>query len=71
MPSRTCQAGDTVFVRATVIEAASDYFQILIDDGKFMSITSWAPACEVARFEDIGQLKPIRRGWPRSRQPER
>lgn len=61
MPSRSCQAGDTVFIRATVIEAGSDYFQVLVDDGKYLSITSWVPAGECSKHEDIGQLKPIRR----------
>jgi hypothetical protein len=63
LPSRGCQEGDTVYVRATVLAAGSDYFQVLIDDGHRLSITSWVPAGECARHEDIGRLKPIvRRG---------
>lgn len=63
MPSRSCQAGDTVVIRGTVIEAGSDYFQVLIDDGRKLSITTWVPAGECAKPEDVHRLKPIiRRG---------
>lgn len=61
MPSRSCQAGDTVVIRGTVIEAGSDYFQVLIDDGFQLSITTWVPARECAKPEDMHLLKPIRR----------
>lgn len=59
MPSRNCQAGDTILIRGTVIEAGSDYFQVLIDDGKYLSITTWVPARECAKPEDVKLLKPI------------
>lgn len=63
MPSRRCQAGDTVVVRATVLQAASDALQVVFDDGYALSITAWVPARECARIEDVGLLKPIiRRG---------
>ena len=61
MPSRSCQEGDTVFIRATVLMAASDFFQVLIDDGQAVAITTVVPARECARHEDIGRLRPIRR----------
>ncbi len=61
MPSRNCKAGDIVFVRATVIEAASDAFQVLFDDGGQFSETRWVPARECAKLEDLGLMKPIRR----------
>ena len=61
MPSGKCQAGDTVYVRATVLLAASDFFQVLIDDGTAIAITTWVPSRECARHEDIGELRPIRR----------
>ncbi len=61
MPSRSCQAGDTVFIRATVLEAGSDYFQVLIDDGLKFSITAWVPAVECAPAAEVHLLKPIRR----------
>lgn len=61
MPSRNCLPGDTIYIRATVLEAGSDYFQVLVDDGKYLAITSWVPAGECARHQDIGRLKPIRR----------
>src|SRR5579872_2866422 len=32
MPQRTYQAGDVVFVRATVLEACDDYFKLRIED---------------------------------------
>jgi hypothetical protein len=65
MPSRMMQAGDTGYIRMTVVEAGADYFQVLVDDGVAMSITSWVPARECARLEDIGELRPIRRANPR------
>jgi hypothetical protein len=55
------QAGDEVFVRATVLEACSDAFQIRIQDFPTMTITAWAPRSEVAKAEDIVLLKPMRR----------
>lgn len=61
MPSRICQEGDTVFVRATVLVAADDYFQVRIDDGVAMVLTTWVPARECAKHEDIEELRPIRR----------
>jgi len=61
MPSRSCQEGDTVFIRATVVSAGSDFFQVLIDDGELLSITAWVPARECAKPADIGRLKPIHR----------
>jgi hypothetical protein len=61
MPSRNCQAGDTIFVRATVLEAGSNYFQVLIEDNSTLSVTAYVPASECAKHEDIGQLKPIHR----------
>lgn len=61
MPYRNYQVGDQVFVRATVLEACSDLFQIRIEDVGSVAMTTWAPASEIAKVEDIGQLKPIRR----------
>ena len=61
MPSRKCQAGDTVFVRAKVLEAGSTYFQVVIEDNFTLAVTAYVPASECARHEDIGELKPIRR----------
>lgn len=61
MPSRKCHAGDTVFVRGTVLEAASDGFQVTFDDGVMFGVTVWVPARECARLEDVGELRPIRR----------
>ncbi len=61
MPSRSCQAGDTVVIRGTVIEAGSDNFQVLIDDGRKLAITTWVPASECAKPEDVHKLKPITR----------
>jgi hypothetical protein len=64
MPYRKCKAGDTVFVRALVIEAASDYFQVQIE-GDAYGVTVWVPAGECALQPDVGELKPIRRANPR------
>lgn len=61
MPSRNCQVGDTVVVRATVIEHWGDVLQVRVEDRK-MAITFWTPASEVARAEDAGSLPTP--SWP-------
>lgn len=61
MPSRSCQEGDTVFIRATVLLAGEGFFQVLIDDGQAMSVTTWVPSRECAKHADIVELRPIRR----------
>jgi hypothetical protein len=58
MPYRKCQKGDTVFVRATVIEAAPDVFQVRFEDSR-MAVTTWVPSCECARLADLAEL-PLR-----------
>ena len=58
MHSWKYRPGDTVFVRAIVVECHPDYFQVCIQDDSTMSITSWVPIGELARREDIDQLKP-------------
>jgi hypothetical protein len=63
MPYRKCQAGDTVFVRALVLEACSDAFQVRIEDDR-MALTTWVPSSECALAADIGELKPPRRASP-------
>jgi hypothetical protein len=65
LPSGKCLPGDTVYVRAQLLQAGSDGFQILIDDGVRLSITTWVPARECAKLEDIGELKPPRSANPR------
>ena len=69
MPSLKCLPGDTICVRATVIEACSDAFQVVVDDGTSMAITCWVPVSECARHEDVHLLKPPRRrtAWHRDR----
>lgn len=57
-----CRAGDVIFVRAVVLEAASDCFQVRFDDGGYYVLTTWVPAGECAKAEDIGELRPIRGG---------
>jgi hypothetical protein len=64
MPYRKCQAGDTVVVRAFVLEACSDAFQVRFE-GDGMTFTTWVPASECALIADVGDLKPIRRANPR------
>lgn len=65
MPSRSCREGDTIYIRATVVSAGVGFFQVLIDDGVALAITTWVPSRECARHEDIAELKPIirRRGY--------
>jgi hypothetical protein len=65
MPFRKILPGDTVYLRATALQVASDGLQVVIDDGVKFGLTVWVPAGECARLEDIGELKPIRRSNPR------
>lgn len=66
MPPHSHLPGDTIYIRATVVEAGTDYCQVLVDDGKCLSITQWVPASECARREDLAiKLKPPRRANPR------
>lgn len=60
MPSRLYQAGDVVFVRAVVIDPCADLFQIRIEDYPKFAITTWVPASEIAKPQDIERLKPLR-----------
>ena len=62
MPYRGYQKGDQVFIRATVLEACSDCFQVRIEDFPTVTITTWAPVSEIAKAEHIILLKPMRRG---------
>jgi len=41
-----------------VVTPGSDCFQVVIDDGVRLAITTWVPAAECAKAEDIGSLKP-------------
>lgn len=61
MPYRTVLAGEMVFVRATVLHACSDTFQLRIEDFPKYSFTIWAPVSEIARAHDIGRLLPSKR----------
>ncbi len=61
MGVRKMQAGDTVFVRATALEVWSDVAQIRIEDHPALAVTLWVPASEVARVEDLADLRPPRR----------
>jgi hypothetical protein len=61
MPYRTYQSGETVYIRATVLQACSDAFQVRIEDYPNLTITTWAPVSEIAKPEDIARLRPVRR----------
>lgn len=61
MPSRKCLPGDEVYIRAVVLQACSDMFQVRIEDFPSVVITTWAPASEIARAEDIAELLLHRR----------
>jgi hypothetical protein len=62
MPYRNVLAGDTVFIRATVLEANEDLCKVVIEDiGNMLAITTFAPSSEVAKFADLDRLKPVRR----------
>lgn len=61
MGVRKMQAGDTVFVRATALEVWSDVAQVRIEDHPSLAVTLWVPASEVARVEDLAEMRPPRR----------
>lgn len=52
--------GDIVFIRAVVIEAMPDLFQVRIEDFPNLSITTYVPASEIAKLDDIDGLKPTK-----------
>lgn len=56
VPYRDVQNGDMVFVRAQVLQACSDAFQVQVCDFPFMTVTCWVPARECSKVEDIGRL---------------
>lgn len=60
MPYWSITEGDTVFVRALVIEAASNGCRVVIEDPQWKT-TIWVPPSELARRQDIDELRPIRR----------
>jgi hypothetical protein len=61
IPHLNCQEGDIVFVRATVIQAASDFFEIRIEDYPNWVVKAHVPVSEVAKAEDIAGLRMPRR----------
>lgn len=67
MPHLNCREGDIVYIRATVLSACSDAFQVRIEDYPNLVITTWAPAREIAKAEDIHLLKAMHR-WDLSHQ---
>jgi len=67
LPHSVCAKGDTVFIRATVIEACSDAFKVRIEDYPNLIITTWVPAGEVSRAVDIGNMRPMQIGGCASR----
>ena len=60
MSHLNCQQGEVVFIRATVLQACSDAFQVRIEGYPGLAITTWAPVSEIAKAEDIALLKPKR-----------
>ena len=60
MPYLKCLPGDIVYVRARVLVAASDAFQIRIEHFPEYAFTTWAPPSEIARLEDIARMRPLR-----------
>jgi len=59
-PHNSCAKGDIVFVRATVVEACSDAFQVRFEDYPTLVVTTWVPAREVALAADVDKLPPLR-----------
>jgi hypothetical protein len=60
LPHVNCKEGDEVYIRAVVLRACSDAFQVRIEDHPTLTVTQWVPACEVSKKEDIGDLHPVR-----------
>lgn len=60
IPHLNCTEGDVVFVRATVIEAASDFFTLRIENFPRYIFTTFAPVSEIAKREDIDAMPAIR-----------
>lgn len=65
MPSRKIREGEFLYVRAKAVLVQPDCLQIVIDDGSRMALTTWVPARECAKLEDIGELRPPRHANPR------
>jgi hypothetical protein len=60
-PHLNCTEGDIVFIRATVIEAASDFFKIRVEDYPNWVVTAYVPVSEIAKAGDILDLRAPRR----------
>lgn len=59
-PSSEILAGDTAFLRITVLEAGPDYCRIQVqDDVGLMTTIGWAPKSEIAKLKDIDKLRPL------------
>lgn len=53
--------GDEVFVRATVLSAEADCYQLRVERFPDRIFTFWAPVSEIAKPRDIPRLSPMRR----------
>ena len=60
-PHLKCTEGDVVYVRAVVVEAASDFFKIRVQDQPNWDIPVYVPVSEIAKFEDIPALRAPRK----------
>lgn len=60
IPHLNCTEGDVVFVRATVVEACSDFFTLRIENFPKYKFTAFAPTSEIAKREDIDAMPPLR-----------
>jgi len=61
IPHLHLREGDKAYVRVTVLKTCSDAFQVRIEDFPKFIITTWVPASEVAKAEDIARLNIPRR----------
>lgn len=57
LPHLKCGLGDTIYIRATVLEACSDYFKVRIEDFPSIAITTFVPVSEIAKADDIAGMR--------------
>lgn len=60
IPYLHLKEGDEAFVRSIVIEAASDFFTVRIENFPRYVFTAFAPVSEIAKASDIHLLNPMR-----------
>ena len=60
MPHRDVREGDVIFIRARALQNCGDALQVQIVDYPNFVMTTWVPAAECAKEEDLDRLRPRR-----------